>query len=771
MSEAIKILLVEDDVMSSQYYKKMLGSRGYTVLPPASNGLEALKAAREIRPDLVIMDINIEGEIDGIETASRLKSEFNVPIIYATGSSEEEIITRAKSTADAYLLKPFTRRDLLITIDVALAKKEVEGRLRDSEARLATILSSIGNGVIAADASGKIVYFNDSAEVITGVILEKALGQGLESVIELRDPMTRERVSNFYENIPVLHHTANIPHAELITQSQTNRHVSVQLSPIFGEDDMPNGQVCVIVDITEQMESDDQLRTLGHALESINDAVLITDAATDEDNACPMVVFANKAFERIFGYETEEILYAPLSQLYGTDTDQCFIRNIQDAVHANHSFSLEVKLQHKSGDPICVEVSFSPVDDFSGGVSKFVAILRDVTHLRQLEEGVRQSQKIEAVGRLASGIAHDFNNLLSVINSYSDLLMVKFDDDDPTRKHLEQIFLAGRRGSDLVSKLMAFSRKETDDTQHIDLCSILHDIEGILTRVVREDIQLSINIRTQSAPTLAERSSVEQAIVNMVVNARDAITAIGEISLTLDTVEMTEKDFASEKNCPPGHYQRIAISDNGSGIDEGTLEKIFDPFFTTKDIGKGTGLGLSLVYSLMKRIGGDIQVKSTLGEGTQFLLYFPEVLEVDSTIRPIEHETPINEEELTKANGEKILIVEDDPIFGDCISSLLSLRGYDVISAENGVDAIERHQSEFPELSLVITDVVMPKMSGVDLAHKILETKSDARIIFMTGYDEDLETQYDLPKASLILQKPVSLKKVLEIVGETVGGN
>ena len=763
-----KVLLVEDDPMSSQYYKKMLGGRGYLVYPPAKSGEEAIAVAQEVKPDLIIMDVNIQGEFDGVETATRILSELDVPIIYASGTSESHIVERAKSNAAAYLLKPFTKRDLFITIDVAFAKAEMDRKLRKSEARLSTILGSIANGVIATKSDGTVEYINDSAEFIIGKTRESATGLPLKDIIELRDPEDGSRISPFQGSLEQAIQPVAFQDVVLRSPGGDERRVSLHLSPIKTGDTRVSGLVCVIIDITDQVEADNQLDTLGQALESITDCVLIFDIDSQNVTGEPQIVYGNESFCHNFQIDIQDLTYRTLDTFFGEETSRYFKKGFERAVAEKLIFSEETILYDSKSAPINVAFEMSPVRSSNNRVSKLVAVIRDVTHIRQLEDNMRQSQKIEAIGRLASGIAHDFNNLLSVINSYADLLMTRFDESDPVHEQLNQIFSAGRKGSDLVSKLMAFSRKEDTKIQGMDLHDVLGDIETILARVVRENIELHIKRTIPSAPIRADRSSIEQALINLVVNARDAITDVGTITVNLDDVVITNSNLGVLKK--PGHYFRISISDTGSGIAEEDLSHIFDPFFTTKDIGKGTGLGLSLVYGLMQRCDGGIEVNSKLGTGTTFNLYFPEVALDPEEIATDDLEGPITDDELPQAEGQKILIVEDDAVFADCISSLLRIHGFEVLTASNGQEVIDDYADELSDVRLLFSDIVMPKMSGADLAWEVRKANPNVRILFMTGYDEEIEEKYTLPEGSSVLQKPVPLKTVLDRVHEALDG-
>ena len=291
-----KVLLVEDDPMSSRYYKKMLDGRGYIVYPPAKSGEEAINVAQEVKPDLIIMDVNIQGEFDGVETATRILAEQDIPIIYASGFSDNEIVNRAKSHASAYLLKPFTKRDLFITIDVAFAKAEVERKLRKSEARLSTILGSIANGVITTTSANIVEYINDTAEFIIGKTAETAKGQPLQGLLDLRDPLDGARLNALQGNLEQTSQPLAFQDVVIRNSDGEERRVSLHLSPIRAGDRKVGGLVCVIIDITDQVEADNQLNTLGQALESITDCVIIFDTQTLDASGAPQIVYGNESF-------------------------------------------------------------------------------------------------------------------------------------------------------------------------------------------------------------------------------------------------------------------------------------------------------------------------------------------------------------------------------------------------------------------------------------------------------------------------------------------
>jgi signal transduction histidine kinase len=370
--------------------------------------------------------------------------------------------------------------------------------------------------------------------------------------------------------------------------------------------------------------------------------------------------------------------------------------------------------------------------------------------LQKSEEQLRQSQKLEAVGRLAGGIAHDFNNLLSVILSYSDLLLNEFGSTSPHFEAVDEIRKAGERAADLTHQLLAFSRQQLLDPQILDLNATLTGVGKMLTRVLGEDVDLRIALAPDLAMVKADKSQIEQVIMNLVVNARDAMPKGGKLTIETANVLFDEACGGEHEGTAPGHYVMLAVSDTGIGMDETTQARIFEPFFTTKEPGRGTGLGLSTVFGIVKQSRGSIGVHSEPGSGATFKVYLPRALGA-----PHVDEAPPGTRE---AHGtETILLVEDEAQVRTVATGILRKIGYTVLVASNGADALRICRECKTEVHLLLTDVVMPKMNGRELAESVAQLFPNVKLLFMSGYASDSILQHgDLGLRAGFLQKPLT---------------
>jgi nitrogen-specific signal transduction histidine kinase/CheY-like chemotaxis protein len=378
----------------------------------------------------------------------------------------------------------------------------------------------------------------------------------------------------------------------------------------------------------------------------------------------------------------------------------------------------------------------------------------DITDRKQLEEQLRQAQKMEAVGRLAGGIAHDFNNLLMVIQGYADLLTERLADGDPLRRNAEQIQTASQRATSLTRQLLAFSRKQMLAPKVLNVQSVVAEMEKILRRLIGEDIQLE----TSSAPDLglikADRSQIEQVILNLAVNARDAMPEGGRLTIETANVELDKAAAHPPAVLSPGKYVMLAVTDNGCGMDAETQAHIFEPFFTTKEKGKGTGLGLATVYGIVKQSGGYVWVYSEPGRGTSFKVYLPRI-EDEPTARGRDGKTDTR---ALPRGSETVLLVEDEKGVRELAREYLELVGYTVIEAEDGHTALELAAMHVGPIQLLMTDVVMPGISGRELAGRVKAIRPDIKILFMSGYtDQSVVHHGILDTDAALLQKPFTM--------------
>ncbi len=408
-------------------------------------------------------------------------------------------------------------------------------------------------------------------------------------------------------------------------------------------------------------------------------------------------------------------------------------------------------VEWKSGSYAC---HVEPLRDSDGQVSGAICMSLDITDRKQLEEQLRQAQKMEAVGRLAGGIAHDFNNLLMVIQGYSDLLVERLPDGDPLRRNAEQIQMASQRASSLTRQLLAFSRKQMLAPKILNVQSVVAEMEKILRRLIGEDVQLE----TSSAPDLglikADRSQIEQVILNLAVNARDAMPQGGRLTIETANVELDASYSHPPAVLSPGRYVMLAVTDNGCGMDAETQAHVFEPFFTTKEKGKGTGLGLATVYGVVKQSGGYVWVYSEPGRGTSFKIYLPRI---EETAVPVVRDSK-SEMQVPERGSETILLVEDEKGVRELAREYLASSGYTVIEAEDGHTALELAAMHVGPIHLLLTDVVMPGISGRELAERVSQIRPGIKIIYMSGYTDQAVVHHGiLRNDAVLLQKPFTL--------------
>ena len=410
---------------------------------------------------------------------------------------------------------------------------------------------------------------------------------------------------------------------------------------------------------------------------------------------------------------------------------------------------------------VFVQVAVKPVP-FDGRVA-LIAVLSDATELKTLEAQFVQSQKMQAIGQLAGGVAHDFNNLLTAITGHCDLLLLRHDQGDPDYGDLIQINQNANRAGALVGQLLAFSRKQTLRPEPLDLRNTLSDLTHLLNRLVGEKVTLSLSHDPVLPQIRADKRQLEQVLMNLVVNARDAMPEGGEIRITTEVLHLEEEMHRDRAVVAPGEYVSVRVDDTGMGIPPDKLPKVFEPFFTTKRVGEGTGLGLSTAYGIIKQSGGFIFVDSTAGSGTSFTLLFPAR---DPAADPEPEALPAPEEEETAARGDGVvLLVEDEAPVRAFAGRALRLRGYTVLEAENAEEALEVLESATQKIDVFVTDVIMPGMDGPSWVREALKTHPDTRVVFVSGYAEDsfAESATKIPN-SIFLPKPFSLAELTETV-------
>ena len=474
-------------------------------------------------------------------------------------------------------------------------------------------------------------------------------------------------------------------------------------------------------------------------------------------------LYNSPSYEKVLGYSPEELEKTSAYEQIHPDDLAAVRAAAQEARTSGVGRRLEYRIRHKNGDWRVLESTASAVRDKEGTVEKLVIVNRDITERRDLERQLVLSQRLEAVGKLSGGIAHDFNNLLGVIIGYTEALQESIRPEDPLRDAIDEIHKAGQRAATLTQQLLAFSRKQVLEPKILDVNAIIADMQKMLHRLIGEDIALKFDSGTDLGRVKADRGQLEQVILNLAVNARDAMPQGGELTISTSNVELTEKDTLQHRYVIPGEYVVLKVSDTGTGMDTQTQSHIFEPFFTTKEKGKGTGLGLATVYGVVKQSEGYIWVDSAVGQGATFRIYLPRAKAA------VQEAAPEKENTKRSAQAGTILLVEDEASLRKLTRKSLADIGYAVLEAGNAEEAIKVATASSGAIDVLLTDVVMPGMSGGELAKKLSAEFPDMRVLFMSGYtDGAIEVRGNLKPGLVVLRKPFTRDALLRAIEETM---
>ncbi|UCC47807.1 MAG: response regulator [Gemmatimonadota bacterium] len=506
-------------------------------------------------------------------------------------------------------------------------------------------------------------------------------------------------------------------------------------------------------------ESQQASKLLATAVEQGAEAIYITDL----DGT---IQYVNPSFERITGYSREDVVGHNPRILNSGRQDGAFYREMWEALARGDVWSGHLINRRKDGTLYRQDATISPVRDASGAIVSYVCAARDVTRERELEDQLRQSQKMEAVGQLAGGVAHDFNNLLTAIMGNSELLLARMDDDDARRADLDEIRKAGARAASLTRQLLAFSRRQVLEPVFLDLNSVVESVAKMIERVIGEHVELVTVLYPDLGQIHADPGQIEHVIINLAVNARDAMPEGGKLLIETTNADLDEEYVSAHTPVQPGPYVMLAISDTGSGMDEATRARVFEPFFTTKESGKGTGLGLSTVYGIVKQSNGYIWVYSEPGQGTTFKIYLPRVEDVEAVVRP-KARGAAERRRLERDGKETGLVVEDDDAVRAVVRRALEGCGYTVVEARDAAEATRLAGEYAGAIDFLITDLIMPETSGRDLARRVAEVRPDVRVLYMSGYSDNVVLRQGMLSPGMqFLAKPFTQESLLDKVRE-----
>ncbi len=625
-------------------------------------------------------------------------------------------------------------------------RKQAEATLQASEERYRALFDLSPDGIVIVDPeTAKILSFNETAHEQLGYTREEF---ACLSIADLEVLETREQTQARIQDI------LNRKRADFETQQRTKKgeirdvHVTAQVIPVSGR----NIYHCIWRDITEHKRAEAAQARLATVVEQAAEAIVITDLQGT-------IEYVNPAFERNSGYTQAEVLGQNPRILKSGKHDATFYRQMWTDLVAGRVWHGRIINRRKDGRFYEEETTISPVRDASGKVVNYVGVKYDVTREVQLESQLRQSQKLEAVGQLAGGVAHDINNILAAMMMNVDLLQQNEELDSDTRAGLRELETGAKRAASLTRQLLMFSRRSVMETKVLDLNEVVDNLLKMLRRLLGEQITLAFE-RASTLPMVeADAGMLDQMLMNLAVNARDAMPRGGRIRITTSQQELTEEQAAGLPARRPGRFVCITVADTGCGMDEGTILRIFEPFFTTKEMGKGTGLGLATVHGIVAQHKGWVEVESQVGQGSTFRVYLPAVQTVAEVAKP--------EEARVLAKGhETILLVEDDPSVRKVLSQTLRALGYGVLQASNGQEAMTLWKAHGPEIALLLTDMIMPEgMTGLELARRIQETRPGVKVIISSGYSSEITKSESITAAGFTyLSKPYQIR----LLGDTI---
>jgi PAS domain S-box-containing protein len=632
-------------------------------------------------------------------------------------------------------------------------RKLAEEELEFQKTLLESQTEASVDGILIVSREGETISFNkrfiELWNISEEVLRERSYEAALEYVLE------RLANSGDYSNRVnyLSHHSDERSHDEI--QVKDGRTLERYGAPIKGAVNDYYGRAWFFRDITERKRAEEALRDSEERyrdlVENAHDMIYTHDLQGNYTSI-------NKAGEQITGYTHEEYLTLSLAQTIAPDYLDKANETLRRMLGGENVNAYEMEILAKDGHRITVEANTKLV--FQNGVPVGVqGIARDVNERKQLEEQLRQSQKMEAIGQLAGGVAHDFNNLLTAINGYSTLALQRIDDNHPLKGYLEEIKKAGDRATNLTRQLLAFGRKQILQPRPINLNDIVTDMNKMLRRLIGEDIELRAKLDPNLKKTKADPGQIEQVLVNLIVNARDAMHQGGNLTIETANIELDQEYAGKHASVPPGVYVMMAVSDTGVGMDQETQARIFDPFFTTKEKGKGTGLGLSTVYGIVKQSGGNIWVTSEPGRGTTFKVYLPRL---ESASEEIDAAT---EDTVATGGSEKILLVEDDDVVRGLARRILEQAGYHVLEASGGEEAIRLFAAQSEPVDLLLTDVVMPETSGKEVADRLCKLLPGLKVVFMSGYTEEAIVHHGVLDSNVqFIQKPFTPTRLVRTV-------
>ncbi len=513
----------------------------------------------------------------------------------------------------------------------------------------------------------------------------------------------------------------------------------------------------IVTDITVRKEAEAERNRLMAAIEQADETIIITDSAG-------VIQYVNPSFERVTGFSRAEVIGRNPRILKSDRQSPEFYQQLWSTITAGETWRGRMVNRRKDGALYTEYAVISPLFDAVKRITGFVAAMRDITQELRMEQQYHHAQKLESIGRLSGGVAHDLNNLLSPILGYGEMILEDSADSDPIREPVEEIVEAARRARDLVGQLLAFSRKQRLEFSPVNLNTLVRDFERLLRRMIPEDVSIEIVLGQDLPSILGDSGHLEQVVMNLAVNAQDAMPEGGRLTIRTKRVRLDETAALDLEEVNSEPYVLLEVSDTGHGMDAATCEQVFEPFFTSKGLAGGTGLGLSTVYGIVKQHGGRVAIESEVGKGTTCRIFLPAVEDADQ-----EGQSDSTKTDIAALEGsETILLVEDNPAVRNLAQTILKRRGYSVLVASNGHEAIQILHSHEGPVQLLLTDVVMPGMNGRELYERISAIHPEIQVLFISGYTADVMALRGVENSAHFLQKPFSVSALIAKIREVL---
>lgn len=758
MAKKLKLLNIEDSEFDAELLLRHLNAENYDVDFTRVDSFEVLKnALQNEKWDIVICDYSIPGlSVD--EALELVKTnDPNVPFLVISGTIlEEKAVELMRAGAGDYLMKdnlkrlgPAIERELQ-EAENRLRKMESDASLAESEKRLKLALRAAEMGVWE---------WNLKTDNVSGSTEFYSIWEVDESVSKFQQFTERCHPDDIDATLRRLQ--KSIDEREVysgdfrIQGASGTKYVTVTALAEYDNSGNPQRVIGSIRDITDKKTTEKESREIEqrfHALASSADLVWVADG---DGNISKPEISRGSFHERSLDLDDKNWW----ASIIHPDEQTQAIENWERSVKSRSVFEMECRIQYSDDGYRHYFIRAVPVFNDDGQIREWVGMNLDISGrkaaeeaLRSSEEKLAQAQKLESVGRLAGGIAHDFNNMLTAINGYSDLALRKLERDNPLRPYLEEIRKSGERSAALTQQLLAFSRKQVLNPAVIDINQIVRETGSMLRRLINANIHFETDLANDLGAVKVDPGQLSQVLMNLIVNASDAMPAGGELRIETCNLELDERLVSFHEDATTGKYVLLQVSDTGIGIDEKIKSNIFEPFFSTK-AAKGTGLGLSTVYGIVNQSGGFITVDSEPGKGATFKIFFPQVLDSRKSSK-IEEGSPAS-----SAGSERILLVEDEEMVRNLCRQVLESCGYSVVEAKDGVEALDIFETRNLNFDLLISDIVMPKMGGKELAEKINSIDPDLPVLFMSGYPDNDFVKRGVIEANVnFLQKPFTVE-------------